>query len=61
MFIYLMIIIVNYGYMKMRKWNTFLHIKSEVNLPASSTKNEMLTTYEANYFPLVTVVISMLI
>ena len=46
------------------KWESgtlFLHITSEVNSPAPSTINEMLTTYEANDFPLVTEVISMLI
>ena len=38
-----------------------LRISSEVNSPAPSTINEMLTTDEANDFPLVTVIISMLI
>ena len=38
-----------------------LHINNEVNLPAPSTINGMLTTDEANNFPLVTVIISMLI
>ena len=38
-----------------------LYINSEVNSPAPLTINEILTTDEANNFPLVTVIISMLI
>ena len=38
-----------------------LHTNSEVNSPAPSTINEILTTDEANDFHLVTVIISMLI
>ena len=38
-----------------------LRINNEVNSPASSTINGTLTTDEANNFPLVTVIISMLI
>ena len=38
-----------------------LYINSEVNSPAPSTINEILTRDEANNFPLITVIISMLI
>ena len=38
-----------------------LYINNEVNSPAPSTINGTLTTDEANNFPLVTVIISMLI
>ena len=38
-----------------------LHINNEVNSPAPTTINGTLTTDEANNFPLVTVIISMLI
>ena len=38
-----------------------LYINNEVNSPAPLTINEILTTDEANNFPLVTVIISMLI
>ena len=38
-----------------------LHINNEVNSPAPTTINGILTTDEANNFPLVTVIISMLI
>ena len=38
-----------------------VYINSEVNLPAPSTINEILITEDANNFPLVTVIISMLL
>ena len=38
-----------------------VYINNEVNSPAPSTINEILITDEANNFPLVTVIISMLI
>ena len=56
LFITLTIIIVNYVYGLLN-----LQINSEINSPAPSTINRILTTDETNNFPLVTVITSMLI
>ena len=50
-----------YLYEQIKSGPLNLHISNEVNSPAPSEINGMLTTNEENNFPLVTVIISMLI